>query len=148
MGKLPLIEVGDQLFLSDGAAAIGAVRTVAPGGRPELLVNVEGFGDAVVPLDVVEKVVAGKVVLRYDRLAPELQRAAKHIADREDFPPRDEGEVELVPASEEDEDEDARNVYDGPRVTSPPDELPGRDEGARYGAPPSVHAIRNRPGGK
>jgi len=140
--KLPLIEVGYEVFLGDGADKFGAVRTVAPGGRPELLVNVENAGDVRIPLAAVEKVVAKRVVVSWDGLAPEVQQALAHIMDAEDFPPEDEGEVELVPASDEDEDQDDRALYDGPLVHSPPDELPGRDAGARY------ITSRRRPGGK
>lgn len=159
MTKLPLIRVGDRTFLGDGAAAFGAVRTVAPGGHAALIVHIEGYGEATVPLDAVEKVVAGRVVMRYDALAEDLQRAVKHTQDREDFPPRDEGEVELVPApdgddsaaaaegegegGDEDADADDRALYAEP-PDSAPDELPGRAEGARYGTPPSLAGVRNR----
>src|SRR5262249_46378388 len=121
MAKLPLIEVGYEVFLGDGAGAFGAVRVVAPGGRPRLLVNGEGDGDVHIPLSAVEKVVQKRVVVRWDALEPDVQGAIKHSADQEDFPPRDEGEVELEPASDEDEDQDDRLLYDGPRVQSPPD---------------------------
>lgn len=137
MTKLPLIEVGWRVFLGDGADGFGAVRAVAPQGRPILLVNVEGAGDIELPLDAVEKVVEKRVVVRWNRLTAALQQAIKHTSDREDFPPRDEGEVELIAATDEDEDEDDRLIYEGPRIASPPDELPGRDEGLRYGAPTS-----------
>jgi hypothetical protein len=149
MAKLPLIEIGFETFLADGAAAFGAVRAVAPGGRPELMVNVEGAGDVRIPLSAVEKVVLDKVVVRWDALEEDVQQAIKHTLDQEDFPPADEGEVELEPAADEDEDRDAddRLLYDGPLVDSPPDELPGRDAGARYGTPPSVSAKR-RPDGR
>jgi hypothetical protein len=148
MGKLPLIEVGWAVFLGDGADAFGAVREVAPGGQPVLTVNIEGAGDVHVPLSAVEKVVQKRVVVSFDGLGPAVQAAIKHTLDREDFPPRDEGEVDLVGASEESEDADDRLLYDGPRVASPADELPGRDVGSRFGAPPSVTSPRNRPVGK
>src|ERR1051325_5649974 len=104
MSKLPLIEVGYEVFLGDGADKFGAVRAVAPGGRAELMVNVENAGDVRIPLAGVEEGVAKGGVGRWDGLAPEVQKALAHTLDAEDFPPEDEGEVELVPASEEDED--------------------------------------------
>ena len=48
--KLPNIEVGFQVFVSEGGQEIGAVRQVAPFGRPELEIYVENAGDFVVPL--------------------------------------------------------------------------------------------------
>ena len=100
MAKLPLIEIGYELFLGDGAAAFGGVRAVMPGGRPTLLVNIEGAGDVQIPIAAVEKVVEKRVVVRWEALEPDVQVAVKHTLDQEEFPPADEGEVELVPASE------------------------------------------------
>jgi hypothetical protein len=136
---LPYIEVGYPVFLRDGADAFGAVRAIAPGGRPALLVNIENGGDFEIPLDAVEKVVEKRVVVHPGRLDEGVHTAIAHALDREDFPPPGE-EVELEPASDDDEDDDGRRVYDGPQVRSPPDELPGRDAGARY--------FSRRPGGK
>jgi hypothetical protein len=141
MPKLPLIEAGYPVFLGDGAGAFGAVREVAPRGEPVLVVNVEGGGDTIIPLDAVAKVTAKRVVVRWDRLPDAVGEAIRHARDREDFPPPGE-EVELIPASTESEDEDGRNIYDGPRVQSPASELPGRDVGSRYGAPPSITGKR------
>ncbi len=52
------IEVGFQTFVSDGGEEFGAVREVAPRGRPELVVYVENAGDFTVALDAVESVQA------------------------------------------------------------------------------------------
>ncbi len=84
--KLPLIEIGFQLYVSDGADPFGAVREVAPGGRPELLVNVEGAGDFTVPLDQVDAVHHQKVVLTYGKLDEKLRHAIDHAHEREDRP--------------------------------------------------------------
>ena len=46
--------VGFQTFVSDGGEEFGAVRAVAPHGRPELVIYVENAGDFTVPLDAVE----------------------------------------------------------------------------------------------
>jgi hypothetical protein len=54
------IEVGYQTFVSDGGEECGAVRQVAPQGRPELVIYVENAGDFVVPLDAVEAVLHRK----------------------------------------------------------------------------------------
>ena len=48
------IKGGDQAFVADRTEAFGAVRQVAPHGRPELVIYVENAGDFVVPLTAVE----------------------------------------------------------------------------------------------
>jgi hypothetical protein len=78
------IEVGYQTFASDGELAFGAVREVAPHGRPELVVYVENAGDFVVPLSAVEAVHAQKVVLNFGKLDRDLQIAIGHAHDAED----------------------------------------------------------------
>jgi hypothetical protein len=86
--KLPMIEVGYQVYLADGADPFGAVRQVLPHGRAELVVNVENGGDFSVPLDAVQAVHAGKVILLPDKLDFMLRRAIYQAHAREDFPPR------------------------------------------------------------
>jgi hypothetical protein len=78
------IKVGDLAFVSDGDLAFGAVREVAPEGRPELVIYVENAGHFVVPLAAVEDVHAGKVLVRYGRLNRDLQEAIGHAHDAED----------------------------------------------------------------
>jgi hypothetical protein len=85
MTKLPYIEVGFQLYTSDGEDPFGAVREVGYGGRPSLLVNIEGGGDFTIPLEAVSAVHSGKVVVKLDALTPEVQRAIRHAHDREEF---------------------------------------------------------------
>jgi len=83
MMKLPPIEVDFQLFVSDGEAAIGTVRQVAPLGRPELQIYVENAGDFVVPLSAVTGVHANKVMVDARKLDPQLRRAIGHAHDAE-----------------------------------------------------------------
>jgi hypothetical protein len=78
------IEVGFQTFVSDGEPAFGAVRQVAPHGRPELVIYVENAGDFVVPLSAVEAVHAQKVILNRDKLHRDLQIAIGHAHDAEE----------------------------------------------------------------
>jgi hypothetical protein len=78
------IEVGYQTFASDGELAFGAVRQIAPHGRPELVIYVENAGDFVVPLSAVEAVHAQKVILNRDKLDRDLQIAIGHAHDAED----------------------------------------------------------------
>jgi hypothetical protein len=82
--KLPNIEVGFQVFVSEGGQEIGAVRQVAPFGRPELEIYVENAGDFVVPLTAVVSVHASKVVLDDKKLEVRLQHAIRHAHDAED----------------------------------------------------------------
>ena len=84
MRKLPLIEVGFQVFVRDGGEEVGAVREVVPGGRPEILINVENAGDFVVPLDAVKAVHNEKVVLDVGKLSATLRHAIGHAHDREE----------------------------------------------------------------
>ncbi len=81
--KLPLIEVGYHVFMRDGGEEVGAVREVAPGGRPEIVINVEGHGDFIVSLEAVKAVHSQKVILEATRLAPTLKHAIGHAHDRE-----------------------------------------------------------------
>jgi hypothetical protein len=81
--KLPPIEIGFQVFVSDGGEEVGAVREVAAGGRPEITIYVENAGDFVVPLDAVEAVHSEKIVLSCARLSASLRRAIGHAHDSE-----------------------------------------------------------------
>ena len=47
------IEIGYQVFVSDGGEEFGAVREISPNGRPELVIYVENAGHFVVPLSAV-----------------------------------------------------------------------------------------------
>src|SRR5215471_15293335 len=78
-----IIEVGYQTFVSDGGEEFGAVRQVAPQGRPELVIYVENAGDFVVPLDAVEAVHAQKVILSCRKLDRRLREAIGHAHDAE-----------------------------------------------------------------
>ena len=78
------IEVGDLAFVSDGEAAFGAVRQVAPDGRPGLVIYVENAGDFVVPLAAVDAIHSQKVILNVARLGRDLRRAIGHAHDAEE----------------------------------------------------------------
>ena len=78
------IEVGYQAFVSDGSEEFGAVREVAPDGRPELVIYVENAGDFVVPLSAVEAVRSQKVILSCGKLDRRLRRAIGHAHDAEE----------------------------------------------------------------
>ncbi|MFZ0657198.1 MAG: hypothetical protein WBE78_11990 [Candidatus Binataceae bacterium] len=77
------IQVGFQVFVSDGGEEFGAVRAVSPYGRPELVIFVENAGDFTVPLAAVEAVHSEKVVLSCAKLDARLRRAIGHAHDAE-----------------------------------------------------------------
>ena len=77
------IEVGYQAFASDGGEEFGAVRQVAPAGRPELVIYVENAGDFIVPFDAVEAVHSEKVILNCRKLDRRLRQAIGHAHDAE-----------------------------------------------------------------
>ena len=82
--KLPNIQVGFQVFVSDGGQEVGAVRQVAPFGRPELEIYIENAGDFLVPLTAVASVHDNKVVLDHKKLDPTLRHAVTHAHDAEE----------------------------------------------------------------
>jgi hypothetical protein len=84
--KLPLIEVGFHVFPQGGDEEVGAVREVAPGGRPELLVDIENAGDFVIPLDAVTAVLEEKVIVDVEKLPDRVRNAIRHAHDAEDYP--------------------------------------------------------------
>jgi hypothetical protein len=78
------IRVGDQVFVADGAEVFGAVRQVAPHGRPEIVVYVENAGDFVVPLAAVQAAHDQKVIVDCAKLEPRLRQAIGHAHDAEE----------------------------------------------------------------
>ncbi|MGA2409479.1 MAG: hypothetical protein ABSG46_03690 [Candidatus Binataceae bacterium] len=78
------IKVGFQAFASDGGEEFGAVRQVAPGGRPELVIYVENAGDFTVPFEAVEAVHSAKVIVNCAKLDRRLRKAIGHAHDAEE----------------------------------------------------------------
>jgi len=81
--KLPLIEIGYQVFARDGGEEFGAVRQVVPGGRPEIVVFVENTGDFVIPLSAITSVHSQKVIVDVDLLEERIKVAISHAHDAE-----------------------------------------------------------------
>jgi hypothetical protein len=77
------IEVGFQTFVADGGEEFGAVRALAPHGRPEVVIYIENAGDFTVPLSAVESVHSGKVIFNCAKLDLRLRRAIGHAHDAE-----------------------------------------------------------------
>jgi hypothetical protein len=77
------ISVGFQVFAQGGDEEFGAIRDVCPGGRNELLVNVENGGDHCIPLDAILDVHDEKVIVDVARLPLPLRRIVAHAHDAE-----------------------------------------------------------------
>ena len=77
------IEVGYQTFVSDSDVAFGAVRQVAPEGRPELVIYVENAGGFTVPLAAVERSMQ-EGHLERGKLDRDLRKAIGHAHDAEE----------------------------------------------------------------
>ncbi|HET9597950.1 MAG TPA: hypothetical protein VFP65_20350 [Anaeromyxobacteraceae bacterium] len=77
------IHVGFQVFARDGGEEFGAVRDVCPGGRMQLLVNIENGGDHCIPFDAIVDVHSEKVIVDVKRLDPTVRRAVAHAHDAE-----------------------------------------------------------------
>ena len=84
--KLPLIEIGFQVFASGETEEFGAVREVLPGGRPQIVVDIENSGDHVIPLTAITAVTEQKVIVDLRKLPDVVREAVKHAHDAEDYP--------------------------------------------------------------
>ena len=73
------IEIGYKAYTHDGGEEFGAVRQVSP----DVVIYVENAGEFVLPSDAVAAVHSQKVIVNFERLDPELQRAIRHAHDAE-----------------------------------------------------------------
>jgi hypothetical protein len=76
------IQVGYQVFTSDGGDEVGAVRGVLR-DRRRLVVYIINTGDCEIPFDDIAAVHSQKVILKWDKLTPELRDAIRHAHDAE-----------------------------------------------------------------
>jgi len=74
------VKIGDQLFQREDGEAFGAVVGVH---EHELLVEIEGVGQVVLPGVSVRSVHDGKLIVDISQLPPALQQSIKHAHDRE-----------------------------------------------------------------
>lgn len=74
------VQVGDQVFLSEGGEEIGAVRVVA---KDHVVIYIEGAGDFTLTGPEIAAAHDGKLRLAPERLAPALLAAARAAHDRE-----------------------------------------------------------------
>lgn len=77
------IRVGFQVFAEGGDEEFGAVRDVCPGGRTELLVNIENGGDHCIPLGSILDVHDEKVIVDVKALPAPVRAAVAHAHDAE-----------------------------------------------------------------
>jgi ribosomal 30S subunit maturation factor RimM len=76
------IQVGYQVFTSDGGEEVGAVRRVSR-DRHHVVVYIENTGDCEIPTDAIDAVHSQKVILKWDKLTAELKHAIRHAHDAE-----------------------------------------------------------------
>ncbi len=74
------VKIGDQLFQHEGDVAFGAVVGIH---AHELLVEIEGVGQAVLPAIAIKAVHDGKLIVDLAQLPPPLRASIKHAHDRE-----------------------------------------------------------------
>ncbi len=76
------IQVGYQVFVSDGGEEVWAVRRVLR-DRGRIVVYIENTGDCEIPSEAIAAVHSQKVILEWDKLAPEIKDAIRHAHDAE-----------------------------------------------------------------
>jgi hypothetical protein len=81
--KLEKIQIGDQVYVEEGADPCGGVRGLAPETRSGIVIHVENAGEFTVSMDAVRSVHDGKVVLDRSWLDQPLLDAIAHAHDSE-----------------------------------------------------------------
>jgi hypothetical protein len=84
------IEVGYQVFTSDGGEEVGAVRSISR-DRRGIVVYIENTGDCEIPSEAIGSVHSQKVILKWDKLPTDLKDAIRHAHDAE-LPDREDSE--------------------------------------------------------
>ncbi len=74
------VKIGDQLFQREDGSAFGSVVGIH---AHELLVEVEGVGQVVLPSAAVKAVHDGKVIVDIQQLPAPLRSSIQHAHDRE-----------------------------------------------------------------
>jgi hypothetical protein len=77
------IEIGFQVYAVEGGEAFGAVRGYMPQTNT-LVVYIENAGDFVIPLEAIQRVHDGKVIIDVERLDARVHTAIAHAHDREE----------------------------------------------------------------
>ena len=76
------VQVGYQVFTTDGGEEIGAVRSVSH-DRRLVVVYIENTGDCEIPSDAIAAVHSQKVILKWDKLSPDIKDAIRRAHDAE-----------------------------------------------------------------
>ncbi|MDQ3828244.1 MAG: hypothetical protein M3361_02815 [Candidatus Tectomicrobia bacterium] len=77
------IEIGFQVYAVEGGEEFGAVRGYVPQTNA-LVVYIENAGDFVIPLEAIQGVHDGKVIVDVERLDARVRTAIAHAHDREE----------------------------------------------------------------
>jgi hypothetical protein len=77
------IEIGFQVYAVEGGEEFGAVRGYMPQTNA-LVVYIENAGDFVIPLEAIQRVHDGKVIVDVERLDARVRAAIAHAHDREE----------------------------------------------------------------
>jgi hypothetical protein len=77
------IEVGFQVYATEGGEVFGAVRGYTPHTNT-LVIYIENAGDFEVPVEAVQRVHDDKVIVDVGRLDPRIREAITHAHDREE----------------------------------------------------------------
>ena len=77
------IEIGFQVYAVEGGEEFGAVRGYMPQANA-VVVYIENGGDFVIPLEAVQAVHDGKVIIDVRGLDAVVRRAIAHAHDREE----------------------------------------------------------------
>jgi hypothetical protein len=77
------IEIGFPVYASEGGEAFGAVRGFMPQTNA-LVIYIENAGDFVIPLEAIQAVHDGKVIVNIARLDTPVRIAIAHAHDREE----------------------------------------------------------------
>ncbi len=78
--SLSEIRVEDEVFVTEGAVGIGAVREV---GRKHLTIHVEGYGELQIGPEHIASAHDGKVILNPETLPDDLRHRLDHLHDGE-----------------------------------------------------------------
>jgi hypothetical protein len=74
--------VGYQVFTADGGEEVGAVRRISH-DRRLLVIYIENTGDCEISFDAIAAVHSQKVILKWEKLSPEVKHAIRHAHDAE-----------------------------------------------------------------
>jgi hypothetical protein len=77
------IEIGFQVYAVEGGEEFGAVRGFMPQTN-SLVIYIENAGEFVIPLEAIQAVHDGKVIVNIERLDARVRTAIAHAHDREE----------------------------------------------------------------